>query len=104
MVNSEKGDVCDDATKLNLHQPVLGGDERAEVVQKTQGNASLVRFEERANEDFDAGQSEPDGDGGGFVDQRVLVDVDNVLKVRPSVLEPRGQAVATLDLKADGLT
>ena len=45
MVNRQKGDFTDDTAQLQLDQPVLGRHQGAQVVQKTQGNASAIRFE-----------------------------------------------------------
>lgn len=100
MVNCEKRNVSDDAAQLDLHEPVLGGYEGGKVIQETQCNTSLVRFEKGAYENFNTGQREPDGYGGGFVHEQVLADVHDVGKVRASMFEPRGQAVAAFNLES----
>ena len=45
MVDRQKRYFSDDTTQLQLDQPVLGRHQGAQVIQKTQSNASAIRFE-----------------------------------------------------------
>ena len=98
VVDGQERDAADDAAELDLDQPVLGRDKGAEVVEKAQGDPAVVRFQERPDEVFDAGEGELDGDGRRLVDEEVLVDVDDVGKVRTSMFEPSGQVVPAFNL------
>ena len=98
VVDGQERDAADDAAELDLDQPVLGRDKGTEVVEKAQGDPAVVRFQEQPDEVFDASKGKLDGDGRRFVDQEVLVDVDDVGKVRTSMLEPSGQVVPAFNL------
>jgi hypothetical protein len=98
MVDGQERDTADDSAQFDLDQPVLGRDEGAEVVKKTQGDPTVIRFEEGSDEILDTGQSKLDGDGRRLVDEEVLADVDDVGEVRTPMLEPSGQVVAVFDL------
>ena len=54
MIDCKKWDVSDDVTQLQLDEPVLGRHQGAEVIQQTESNSAVVRFQEKSNEVLDA--------------------------------------------------
>ena len=54
MIDCKKWDVSDDVTQLQLDEPVLGRHQGAEVIQQTESNSAVARFQEKSNEVLDA--------------------------------------------------
>ena len=54
MIDCKKWDVSDDVTQLQLDEPVLDRHQGAEVIQQTESNSAVVRFQEKSNEVLDA--------------------------------------------------